>query len=111
QGCRRRGGRVSRAGGRGAGAVRPHRPPRGGSGPGRGRSDPLRPPLLDGRRVIPRCTELFPSPLAGEGQGGGAEVLTTSQAILTPPPRPSPARGEGEKQPSTAIWYETISSC
>src|SRR5262249_3895898 len=44
---------------------------------------------------------LLPSPLAGEGQGGGAEQATTSQEFLTPPPRPSPARGEGERQPST----------
>ena len=36
-----------------------------------------------------------PSPLAGEGRGGGCEPHTASCGA-PPPPRPSPARGEGD---------------
>ena len=45
-----------------------------------------------------------PSPLVGEGQGGGAVLHLRYQTLghsFTPPPQPSPTRGEGVTQPLT----------
>jgi len=39
-------------------------------------------------------TEIFPSPLVGEGQGGG-ELSTPALVDRAPPSQPSPTRGEG----------------
>ena len=54
-------------------------------------------PLLDGtdrvessKKIRETRTGLVPSPLVGEGWGGGSGVPAAH-----PPPQPSPARGEG----------------
>jgi len=48
---------------------------------------------------------IFPSPLAGEDQGEGDHRTSYG----TPLPYPSPTRGEGEKEPRTAISVDGIS--
>ena len=45
------------------------------------------------RRTLP----FVPSPLEGEGQGGGADTYKTPRFSASPPPQPSPFEGEGEK--------------
>src|SRR2546426_5285909 len=54
-----------------------------------------------------RCV---PSPLVGEGQGGVRAIL---EAGLTPPPQPSPTRGEGARRASGPLmaWILVIIVC
>ena len=48
--------------------------------------------------LLSTWTEVFlPSPLMGEGEGGGAAgPQSHTLSHLSPPSQPSPARGEGE---------------
>src|SRR4051794_800100 len=56
---------------------------------------PHRPPAAS-HAQSPGSVAFAPSPLVGEGWGGGSSA-GQAERLVAPPPRPSPTRGEGER--------------
>jgi excinuclease ABC subunit B len=87
---------VSATGSSSLGSPPPNPPPQAGEGYARQAQRLDSKDLTGGKDLGADSQPSSPLPLAGEGQGGGA---TSAPPVAYPPPRPSPARGEGaEKQ-------------
>src|SRR3984885_14740093 len=87
---------VSATGSSSLGSPPPNPPPQAGEGYARQAQRIDSKDLTGGKDLGADSQPSSPLPLAGEGQGGGA---TSAPPVAYPPPRPSPARGEGaEKQ-------------
>jgi excinuclease ABC subunit B len=87
---------VSATGSSSLGSPPPNPPPQAGEGYARQAQRIDSKDLTGGKDLGADSQPSSPLPLAGAGQGGGA---TSAPPVAYPPPRPSPARGEGaEKQ-------------